>query len=158
MRFGKSQWDFTINHGILLFNTAYVFVRLMLRTCSTVQDCVVQNRSALCIMVNKGDLCIFVVDNAHANQGSKCSSVLMQTLVVHNIALYWLGGAQDDFACLLSALTVMMRDTMLSVYWVWILPIWSSWSYVNYSITLHKNLTKSKISPNLPKAAKSIPF
>ncbi len=44
---------------------------------------------------------IFVVDNEHAYQGSQCSSVPTYTLVVHNVALYRLGGAQDDFACLL---------------------------------------------------------
>ena len=42
---------------------------------------------------------IFVVDNELANQGSQCSSVPMYTLVVHNVALCWLGGAQDGFAC-----------------------------------------------------------
>ena len=41
-------------------------------------------------------------DKEHANQGSQCSSVLTYTLVVHKVALYQLGGAQDDFACLLS--------------------------------------------------------
>ena len=41
----------------------------------------------------------FMFDNEHANQGSHCSSVPMYTLVVHNISLYQLGSAQDDFAC-----------------------------------------------------------
>ena len=41
-------------------------------------------------------------DNEHANQGLQCSSVPMCTLVVQNVALYQLGGAQDDFACSLS--------------------------------------------------------
>ena len=45
---------------------------------------------------------IFVVENKHANQGSQCSSVPTYNLVVHNVALYQSGGAQDDFACLLS--------------------------------------------------------
>ncbi len=31
--------------------------------------------------------------------GSQCSSVPTYTLVVHNVILYRLGGAQDDFAC-----------------------------------------------------------
>ncbi len=39
-----------------------------------------------------------MVDNKHANHGSQCSSVLTYTLVWHNVALYWVGGAQDDFA------------------------------------------------------------
>ena len=43
-----------------------------------------------------------MVDNEHANQGSQCSSVPTYTLVVHNVALYQLDGAQDDFACSLS--------------------------------------------------------
>ena len=43
-----------------------------------------------------------VVDNEHANQGSRCSSAPTYALVVHNVAFYRLGGAQDDFACLLS--------------------------------------------------------
>ena len=59
--------------------------------------------------------CIFVVDNEHANQGSQCSSAHTYTLVVHNIALYRLGGAQDEFAGSLSALFVMVHNTMLSV-------------------------------------------
>ncbi len=42
---------------------------------------------------------IFVVDNKRANQGSQCSSVPMFILVVHNVALYQLGAALDDFAC-----------------------------------------------------------
>ena len=48
-------------------------------------------------------------------------SVQTYTFVVHNLALYWpcwLGGAKDDFACWLSALTVIMvmvHNTMLSV-------------------------------------------
>ena len=37
---------------------------------------------------------IFEVDNEHANQGSQCSFVPTYTLVVHNTALYQLGGAQ----------------------------------------------------------------
>ena len=45
---------------------------------------------------------IYMFDNEHANQGSQYSSVLTYTLVVHNVALYLLGGAQDDFACSLS--------------------------------------------------------
>ena len=45
---------------------------------------------------------IFVFENKHANQGSKCSSVPKYTFVVHNVALYRLGSAQDDFACLLA--------------------------------------------------------
>ena len=42
---------------------------------------------------------IFVVDNEHANYCS-CSSCtdILYTLEVHNVALYQLGGAQDDFA------------------------------------------------------------
>ena len=37
-------------------------------------------------------------DNKHANQGSQCrTSVPTYTFVVHNVALYQLGGAQDDF-------------------------------------------------------------
>ena len=31
------------------------------------------------------------------------------TLVVHNVALFWLGGAQDDFAWMLSATTEMVH-------------------------------------------------
>ena len=41
-------------------------------------------------------------DNEHANQGSQCSSVPTYTLLVHNVALYQLGGVQDNFACSLS--------------------------------------------------------
>ena len=40
-------------------------------------------------------------DNLHAYRTSQCSSVPTYTfkLAVHNIALYRLGGAQDDFTC-----------------------------------------------------------
>ncbi len=41
---------------------------------------------------------ISVVRNLHTNQGSQCSSVPTYTLVVHSVALYRLGGAQNDFA------------------------------------------------------------
>ncbi len=43
------------------------------------------------------------------------SSVLTYTLVVHSIALYWLGGAQDDFACLLRTNREMVYNAVLSV-------------------------------------------
>ena len=45
-------------------------------------------------------ICVF--DNQHAIQGSQCSSVPTYTLVVHNVALYRLGGAQDCFSCSLA--------------------------------------------------------
>ena len=38
-----------------------------------------------------------VLRNVYTNQGAQCSSVPTYTLVVHNVALYWLGGAHDDF-------------------------------------------------------------
>ncbi len=53
-------------------------------------------------------------DNKHANQGSRCSSVPTYTLVMHNIALYHLGGAQDNFACMLSTF-FMVYISVLSV-------------------------------------------
>ncbi len=55
------------------------------------------------------------VHDVHTNQGSQCSSVPTYTLVVHNVALYWLGGAHDDFSCSLSATTQMVHNVMLSV-------------------------------------------
>ncbi len=61
---------------------------------------------------------VFVVDNEHTNQGRPCSSIPMYILVihvVHNIALYRLGGSQDDFTCSLSTPSVMMHNAMLSV-------------------------------------------
>ena len=39
---------------------------------------------------------VFVVDHKHTNQGSQCSYVATYTLVVHNVALYCLGGAHDN--------------------------------------------------------------
>ena len=57
---------------------------------------------------------IFVVDNEHANQDSQCSSAPTYTLVVHSIALYQLGGAQDDFAYSLSNF-LMVYHAVLSV-------------------------------------------
>ncbi len=53
----------------------------------------------------------FVFDNENANQGSQCSSVPTYTMVVHNVALHRLGGAQDDFACLF----FMVYNAVLSV-------------------------------------------
>ena len=41
---------------------------------------------------------IFVVDNEHANQGLQSSSLAMYNLIVHNVALYQLDGAKDNFA------------------------------------------------------------
>ena len=40
-----------------------------------------------------------MVHNEHANQGSQYSSVPTYTLVLHNVALYRLSGAQENFAC-----------------------------------------------------------
>ena len=54
-------------------------------------------------------------DNEHANQGSQCSSVPTYTLVVHNVDLYQLGGAQDDFACSLSIFFLLEYNAALSV-------------------------------------------
>ncbi len=69
---------------------------------------------------------IFMFDNEHENQSSQCSSVPTYTLVVHNIALYRLGGAQDYFACLfISNNTDMMHHAMLSVY----LSVWVRANY-----------------------------
>ena len=49
-----------------------------------------------------------------------CSSVPMYTLVVHSVALYRLGGAQDDFACLLTTF-LMVYNAVLSVsVFVWV--------------------------------------
>ncbi len=59
-----------------------------------------------------------VAHNVHTNQGWQCSSVLTYTLVVHNVALYWLAGAHDDLSCLFSATTCIMcmvHIVMLSV-------------------------------------------
>ena len=100
--------------------------------CCAPPTCVVHHWPVLCTMEHKGDLCrvfgasgltanihrwctrartynmiFFVVDNEHVNQGSQCSNVPMYTLLVHNVAFCWLGGAQGNFACSLSALTVV---------------------------------------------------
>ncbi len=40
---------------------------------------------------------ISVIHNIHTNQGSQCGSVPTYTWVVHNVALYWLGGAHNVF-------------------------------------------------------------
>ena len=76
-------------------------IRLCVWVC---ESYVVHHRPVLC---TTGLHCapkysISMFDNEHANQGLQCSSVLIYTLVVHNIALYRLRGAQDDFACSLS--------------------------------------------------------
>ena len=67
-------------------------------------------------------------DNEHANQGSQCSSVRTYTLVLHNVALYQLGGAQDDFACSLSNFFLMVYNAVLSVSVSICLSI-SDWSH-----------------------------
>ncbi len=54
-------------------------------------------------------------DNEHANQGSQCSSIQTYTLVVYNIALHRLGGAQEDFACSLSNYFLMVYNAVFSV-------------------------------------------
>ena len=50
-----------------------------------------------------------MVDNEHANQGSQC------TLVVHNVALYGIGSAQDDFACSLSIIFDGVQCSVVSL-------------------------------------------
>ena len=82
-----------------------------------IQDYVVHHRPVLCttnlrlhhgaqgepMSVRSGGCpqhSIFVVDNKHANQGSQSSSVLTYTLVVHNVVLSQLGGAQGNFCCI----------------------------------------------------------
>ena len=57
--------------------------------CCAPSTCVVHHRPVLCTMT----------------QCTKCSFVWTYTFVVHNVALYWLGGAHDDFSCSLSATT-----------------------------------------------------
>ena len=71
--------------------------RTILCTTPMAQDYIVHHWPALCTMVHNGDVCPQEVG------------------VVHNVALYWLGGPQDDFACLLSALTMVVHNMMLSV-------------------------------------------
>ena len=56
-----------------------------------------------------------VVHNIHANQGSQCSSVPVHTLMVHNAALFWLGGAEDNFSCTSWATSQMAHGAKLSV-------------------------------------------
>ena len=69
-------------------------------------------------------LSILLVDNEHANQSLQCSCTIpTYTLVVHSVALYWLGGAQEDFACSLSAPSMMVHNTMLSVS-LSVCPVW----------------------------------
>ena len=58
---------------------------------------------------------ILMFDNEHANQGSQCSSVQTYSLVVHNVALYQLGGGQDDFACSLRTIREKVYNAVLSV-------------------------------------------
>ena len=90
-----------------------------------VQDYFVHHRPALCttdlrcapMSVRSGGRprhSIFVVDNEHANQRSHCSFVPTYTLVVHNVALYRLGGAQDDFAYSFNFF-LMVYNAVLSV-------------------------------------------
>ena len=53
-------------------------------------------------------------DNEHATQGSQRSSVPTYTLVVYNVVLFQLSGAQDDFASSLSTF-FMVYNAVLSV-------------------------------------------
>ncbi len=57
----------------------------------------------------------FVVDNEPANQDSQCSSVPTYNLVVHNVGLYRLGGAKDDFACSSPSLMVYNAVNIVSL-------------------------------------------
>ena len=54
----------------------------------------------ICISLSLLNLCWctrwLVVHNIHTNQGSQYTSVSTYTLVVHNVALYWLVGAHDE--------------------------------------------------------------
>ncbi len=61
---------------------------------------------------------IFTFVNEHANQDSQCSSVPTYTLVVHNVALYRLGGAQDDFACPLSTFLMVYNAVLNVLLWL----------------------------------------
>ncbi len=49
------------------------------------------------------------------HKGDLCSSVPMYTLVVHSIALYRLGAAQDDFARLLTTIFDGAQCSVLSL-------------------------------------------
>ena len=88
VRFGESPWDFVRFHDeslvITVFHWLWVCETYVVHHlngtglhCAS-PTCVVHHRPWLCIMVQRS---------------SQCSSVLTHTLVVHNIALYWLGGA-----------------------------------------------------------------
>ena len=70
-------------------------------------------------------------DNKHANQGSQYNSVPTYTLVVHNIALCWLGGTEDNFACSLSTFrwcTMQCRQSR----WAFSHRIWNenAWAFM----------------------------
>ena len=82
--------------SICLSVRPFGFVRHMLCTTSWVH-----HRPALSTMVRKGPMSIWSTDVHN---------------IVHNVALYWLGGAQDDFACSLSTLTMMVHNMLLSVW------------------------------------------
>ena len=83
---------------------------LTLCTTSWVQDYIVHHQSALCI-----------TDLYHGAQGgpmsvrTQCSSLPTYTLVVHNVALYRLGGAQHDFCMFVINLFLMVYNAVLSV-------------------------------------------
>ena len=77
---------------MILFVCASGFVEPMLCTTSMVQGYVVHHQPAFCTRMS-------LRSRGHAWYFS-CSSVPTHILVVHNIALYQLGGAQDDVVSL----------------------------------------------------------
>ncbi len=61
--------------------------------CCAPPTCVVHHRLALCTMVHKGELCSWEVG---------------VTPGIFSVALYWLDGAQDDFACSFELLLIKL--------------------------------------------------
>ncbi len=153
--FLRSRGDNTFG-SVWLSVCLFGFVIPTLCTTSWAQDYLVHHRPALCTTNLRCvpwctrrayvDMSVrsIMIDNVHANQGSRCNSVLTYTLVVHNVALCRLGGAHNDFARLLSNF-FMVYNAVLSV----------SVSALPFTITSPRSLSVSVISccfDNLPQS------
>ena len=124
-------WHATIYYYITMYTGMGGFVEATLCTILLVQSYIVHHRPALdtiyrhCVCTPWGGPTFsrgtghsqyfpflgplgysFSGSQLHTNQG---------TLVVHNVALYWLGGAHEDFSCMLWTITYMVYNTKLSV-------------------------------------------
>ena len=73
----------------------------------------------------------------HSNEGSQCSSVPPYTLVLLKIALYWLGGAEENFACLLSKFFWWCTCTMQCCQSQWVCGTYAVHHGAQHRLVVH---------------------